>query len=151
MIRERLSADLDEAIAGDDPRRACIIRLVLATIKDRDVNAGSPETGGGVSDEEIREILGKMVRQREESARDYEEAGRLALAAQEREEIRLIRRYLPRPMSEAEMERAVECAIRDCNAKSIRDVGRIMAHLRANHGGRMDFAKAGAALKTALR
>jgi uncharacterized protein YqeY len=150
MLRDRLAADLGEAIKGGDGRRACTLRLILAAVKDRE-SGGGDEAGQGMADEDIEAILARMVAQREESARDYEEAGRLELAAQERDEIKIIRTYLPRPMSEAEVERAVECAIRDCGARSIRDMGRIMAHLKANHSGRMDFAKAGAAVKTALR
>ena len=151
MLRDRLAADLKEAVRAQDGRKACTLRLILAAIKDRDIAARTSDSIDGVGDEAIQAILLKMVRQREESARLYEEAGRLELAAQERVENKIIRGYLPRPMSEAEVSHAIECAIRDCGAKSIRDMGRCMAHLKAQHPGRMDFAKAGAVLKTALR
>jgi uncharacterized protein len=151
MLRERLTADLKEAARDQDSRRACTLRLIVAAIKDRDIAAETSDSTDGLADGDIRGILERMVAQREESARAYEEAGRLDLAAAEREEIRIIRGYLPRPMSDAEVNRAIERAIRDVGARSIRDMGRIMAHLKANHSGQMDFAKAGAAVKTQLR
>ncbi len=151
MLRERLTADLKEAAKAQDSRRTCTLRLILAAIKDRDIAAETSDSTDGVADDQIRHILARMVAQREESARGYEEAGQLDLAAAERDEIRIIRGYLPRPMSDAEVQRAIERAIRDVGARSIRDMGRIMAHLKANHSGRMDFTKAGAAVKTQLR
>ena len=92
-----------------------------------------------------------MIKQREESARIYEEAGRLDLAAQERDEIVVIRGYLPRQMSESEVDNAVKQAIGETGACSVRDMGKVMAHLKARHTGKMDFARAGAAIKQAFR
>jgi len=151
MIRDRLSGDLKEAIKAKDANRVCTLRLISAAIKDRDIAARTTDNLDGVSDADILGILGKMVQQRHESAKTYEEAGRLELAAQERAEIKIIQQYLPKPMSPAEVDQAVASAIRDLGATSIRDMGRIMAHLKARHTGRMDFAKAGAAIKDALR
>jgi uncharacterized protein len=151
MLRDRLAADLKEAADAEDGRRACTLRLILAAIKDRDIAASISDSSDGLADHEIRGILERMVAQREESARGYEEAGRLDLAQAERDEIRIIRGYLPRPMSDAEVTRAIESAIRDVGARSIRDMGRIMAHLKAHHSGRMDFTKAGTVVKTQLR
>jgi uncharacterized protein len=151
MLKERLTADLKEAANAKDARRACTLRLVLAAIKDRDLASAASDSATGASDEEIRSILRRMVAQREESAQGYEEAGRLELAEAEREEIKILRGYLPRPMTEAEISRAIESAIRDVGARSIRDMGRIMAHLKTHHAGRMDFTKAGAAVKSQLR
>jgi uncharacterized protein len=151
MLRDRISADLREAVEAQDARRICTLRLILAAIKDRERALRARDDGAGVEDDGIRAILEQMVRQRAESAADYEEAGRIELAQGERDEIKILRGYLPRPMSESEVEQAVRCAIRDVGAKSIRDMGRCMAHLKARHPGRMDFAKAGAVLKTTLR
>jgi uncharacterized protein len=151
MLKDRISADLREAVEARDGRRVCTLRLILAAIKDRDFAARAADTAEEFGDGEIRAILERMVRQREESAAAYEEAGRLELAQQERDEIKILRGYLPRPMSEAEVAQAIQCAIRDVGAKSIRDMGRCMAHLKAQHPGRMDFAKAGAVLRTTLR
>jgi uncharacterized protein len=95
MLRERLTADLKEAVRAEDGRRACTLRLILAAIKDRDIAARTADAAEGVADEDIRAILVRMVGQREESARAYEEAGRLELAAQERDEIRIIQDTCP--------------------------------------------------------
>ncbi|HLS58859.1 MAG TPA: GatB/YqeY domain-containing protein [Paracoccaceae bacterium] len=151
MLRDRLAADLKEAVKAQDKRRACTLRLILAAIKDREMASDASDTSDVVSDEDIRAILAGMQQRREESARAYEEAGRIDLAADERAEIRILRDYLPRPMSEAEVDKAIESAIRDVGARSIRDMGRCMARLKEQHPGRMDFAKAGAALREALR
>jgi uncharacterized protein len=151
MLKDRITADLKDAVEAHDARRICTLRLILAAIKDRDHAARATDDPAGVGDDTIRGIIERMVRQREESAAAYEEAGRLELAQGEREEIKILRGYLPRQMSESEVEQAVRCAIRDVGAKSIRDMGRCMAHLKAQHPGRMDFTKAGVVLKTTLR
>jgi uncharacterized protein YqeY len=151
MLRERFSADLKEAIKAKDARRVSTLRLISAAIKDRDIAARTTDNVDGVSDTDILGILGKMIKQRQESARIYEEAGRLELAEQEREEIGVIQRYLPKPMSEAEAAQAIRKAIDELGATSIRDMGRIMAHLKERHTGRMDFAKAGAVIKESFR
>lgn len=151
MLRERFSADLKEAIKAKDARRVSTLRLITAAIKDRDIAARTTDNQEGVSDADILGILAKMIRQRQESARIYEEAGRLELAQQELDEIVVIQGYLPKPMSETEATEAIEAAISDLGASSIRDMGRIMAHLKERHTGRMDFAKAGAVIKEAFR
>lgn len=151
MLRDRLAQDLKTAIKARDATRVATLRLILAAIKDRDIAARSADNPEGVADAEIQAILGKMVRQRKESATAYEEAGRLELAAQEREETGIIREYMPRQLSEREVEKAIAAAIEDTGASSIRDMGRIMSRLKERHTGQMDFAKAGAAIKQALR
>lgn len=92
-----------------------------------------------------------MIKQRQDSARAYEEGGRPELAAQELQEIDIIRGYLPKQMSDAEVEKAVVAAVTDTGASSIRDMGKVMAHLKARYTGKMDFARAGAAVKQAFR
>lgn len=151
MIRERFSTDLKEAIKAKEQTRVATLRLICAAVKDRDIAAKSDDSVEGVSDQDILKILVKMIRQREESAVSYEEAGQLDLAAQEREEIGILREYLPRQMSETEVEQAVANAIVDCRACSVRDLGKVMATLKARHTGKMDFALAGAAVKQAFR
>ena len=151
MIRERFAGDLKEAIKAKDAPRVSTLRLICAAVKDRDIASRTEDNGDGVGEVEILAILTKMIRQREESARIYEEAGRLDLAAQERAEIRILHGYLPKQMSEAEVDAAVKTAIGETGACSIRDMGRVMAHLKARHTGRMDFARAGAAIKQAFR
>jgi uncharacterized protein len=151
MIRERFSGDLKEAIKARDAQRVSTLRLICAAVKDRDIAARTEDNADGVSDAEILAILVKMIKQRQESARTYEEAGRLDLAEQEREEVGIIRDYLPRQMSDTEVEKAVAAAIEDTGACSIRDMGKVMATLKARHTGKMDFALAGAAIKQAFR
>jgi uncharacterized protein len=151
MLRERFSTDLKEAIKSKDARRVSTLRLITAAIKDRDIAARTTDNVDGVSDSDILGILAKMIKQRQESAKIYEEAGRLELAEQERDEIGVIQRYLPKPMNEAEVGQAIRKAIDELGATSIRDMGRIMAHLKERHTGRMDFAKAGAVIKDSFR
>jgi uncharacterized protein YqeY len=151
MIRERFAGDLKDAIKSKDAQRVSTLRLICAAIKDRDIAARTDDNVEGVKDSDILAILAKMIRQREESARTYEEAGRLDLAEQERGEIGIIRGYLPKQMSESEVESAIQEAIGETGACSIRDMGKVMAHLKARHNGKMDFARAGAAIKQAFR
>ena len=151
MIRERISGDLKEAIKAKDAQRVSTLRLICAAVKDRDIAARSADNRDEVPDSEILAILAKMIKQRQESAHAYEEGGRLDLAAQEEQEVAIIRDYLPRQMSETEVEKAIAAAIADCGACSVRDMGKVMATLKARHPGKMDFARAGAAIKQAFR
>jgi uncharacterized protein len=151
MIRERFAGDLKEAIKVKDAPRVSTLRLICAAVKDRDIATRTEDNSEGCGEADILAILAKMIKQREESARTYEEAGRLDLAAQEREEMAIIRGYLPKQMSESEVEKAVADAIGATGAASIRDMGKVMAHLKARHTGKMDFARAGAAVKQAFR
>lgn len=151
MIRERFSGDLKDAIKARAPQRVSCLRLICAAIKDRDIAARTGDNAEGVSDADILGILARMIKQRQESAKAYEEGGRLDLAAQERDEIKIIQDYLPRQMSEAEVSRAITEAIDATGAASIRDMGKVMAQLKARHTGQMDFARAGAAIKDAFR
>ena len=151
MIRERFAGDLKEAIKARDPKRVSTLRLIMAAIKDRDIAARTEDNTEGVGDPEILAILGKMIRQRQESARAYEEGGRLDLADQERAEIVIIQDYLPRQLTDTEVDRAVSAAIAETGAASIRDMGKVMGLLKARHTGQMDFSRVGATLKQALR
>ncbi len=156
MLREKLAADLKTAIKAKDAARVSTLRLITAAIKDRDIAARVGETvaedrAEGVSDAEILAILARMIKQRQESAKVYEEGGRLDLADQERSEVVIIQDYLPRQLSEKEVAKAIAEAIAETGASSIRDMGRVMARLKTRHTGRMDFARAGAAIKDAFR
>lgn len=151
MIRERLSNDLKEAIKAKESTRISTLRLILAAVKDRDIAARSEDTTDGVPDTEILAILGKMIKQRQESARIYEEAGRLDLAEQEVAETDVIGAYLPRQMSGAEIEAAVGAVIAETGAASVRDMGKVMGLLKTRYAGKMDFGVAGAAVKSAFR
>jgi uncharacterized protein YqeY len=148
MVRDEVSSDLKAALKARDAERVSTLRMVVAAIKDRDIAARAE--GAEVGDGEILALLAKMIRQRQESAKAYEEGGRPELAARERGEVAIIREYLPRQMTEAEVEAAVTAAIAETGATSVREMGKVMAALKARHAGQMDFAQASAALKRAL-
>ncbi len=150
MLRERFAADLKAAIKARQPQRVSTLRLISAAVKDRDIAVRSQDGAEDVPDEEIVTILSKMIRQRQESARAYQEGGRIDLAEQELQEIKIINEYLPRQLSEEEVREAIARAIADTGATSIRDMGRVMAELKARHNGRMNFAGANAAVKDAF-
>lgn len=151
MLREKIDSALKTAMkAGDEKLRVSTLRLINAAIKDRDIAARSEDRTEGVSDDEILAILTKMVKQREESAETYEKGGRPDLAEQERAEIAVIRDFLPRQLSEAEVEQAVETVIAECGAASLKDMGKCMGLLKERYAGAMDFGRAGAMMKKAL-
>lgn len=150
MLRNRLSEALKAALKAKDQRRVSTLRLILAAIKDRDIQARGDGLADGVSDEEILGVLQKMIKQRRESIEHYETAGRLELAEQEQEEIAIVQEYLPKPLTEAETEAAAREAIQELSAAGIKDMGRVMARLKERHAGRMDFAKAGPTVKRLL-
>lgn len=137
-----------------DTVRLSTLRLITAAIKDRDIDARGSDGGDnpeGVSEAEILAILARMIKQRQDSAAAYDDGARPELAARERAEITVIRGYLPKQLTEAETKAAIAAAITDTGASSIRDMGRVMAHLKARHTGQMDFAKAGAVVKDTFR
>ena len=151
-MRERIEEALREATRTRDSVRICTLRLMLAAIKDRDMALRADEDGSGAAldDAGIHHLLTTMVRQREQSAESYRQAGRMELAAREDAENRIIREFLPKQMTEAEIRRAVRDAIGETGAGSIRDMGKVMGHLKARYPGRMDFGAAGARVKRAL-
>ncbi|GGD47126.1 GatB/YqeY domain-containing protein [Sinisalibacter lacisalsi] len=150
-MRSRLSEALKTAMKEKDAARLSTLRLINAAIKDRDIALrGSDVEASEVSDDDILGILGKMVKQRQESARAYEEGGRLELAEKELAEIKVIEEFLPKPLSEREAEAAIETAIAEVGATSIRDMGKVMAVLKGRFTGRMDFGKVGPAIKARL-
>ena len=138
-LRDRLSASLKEAMRAKDATRLMTLRLINAAIKDRDIDARSDGNGSGVPDEALLAILSKMVKQRQESARAYEEGGRLELAEQELFEITIVEEFLPRQLSYDETEKAIASAISECGASSIRDMGKVMGVLKEKYTGQLDF------------
>ncbi len=150
MLLNRLSEALKTALKAREQRRVSTLRLILATLKDRDIQARGEGNSEGVSDEEILSLLQKMIKQRRESIEHYEAGGRLELAQQEQEEIAIIQEYLPKQMTEAETEDAARLAISEVGAAGIKDMGRVMAVLKERFAGRMDFAKAGPTVKRLL-
>ncbi len=151
-LRDRLTAALKRAKTDGDDDRVCILRLVATAINDLELaKRGSAEVAENpVTEDEVRAILDRMIRQRQDSVRAYEESGRLELAEQERAEAEVIEAFLPRPMSEDETAAAIRKAIADTQAHSLRDLGRVMGLLEARHGGRMDMAIIGPAVRARL-
>ncbi len=132
-----------------DKRTLSTLRLILAAIKDRDIAARGNDKER-VSDDEILQILTKMIKQREESAQLYETGARLELAAREREEIEIIREFLPEPLDEAATEAAIHTAIEKLGASSLKDMGAVMGSLKADYVGRLDLSTVGKKVKEAL-
>ena len=149
-MRDILDKSLKDAMRARDSQKISTIRLINAAIKDRDIAIRSEDNLEGVSDEEILSILSKMIKQRKESAKQYEEGGRLELAQQEFEEIEIIENFLPRQLDLNETEQIVKKIILDINANSLRDMGKVMSLLKENYSGKMDFGKAGVVAKELL-
>ncbi|MGL4311803.1 MAG: GatB/YqeY domain-containing protein [Paracoccaceae bacterium] len=149
-IRDRLSQALKDSMRAQEAERLSTLRLINAAIKDRDIAARGEGNDAGVSDADILAILGKMVKQRQESAKVYDEGGRPELATKERAEIAVIEEYLPRQLTEAEVTGAIDAAVTETGAASIRDMGKVMAALKARYTGQMDFAAAGPLVKARL-
>ena len=149
-MRDILDKSLKDAMRARDAQKISTIRLINAAIKDRDIAIRSEDNLEGVSDEEILSILSKMIKQRKESARQYEEGGRLELAQQEFEEIEIIKNFLPRQLDLNETEQIVKKIILEINANSLRDMGKVMNLLKENYSGKMDFGKAGVVAKELL-
>ena len=148
-MRERFTQDMKDAMKAGDKRRLATVRLVQAALKDKDIEARGAGRGP-TSDEEILGLLQKMIKQRQESAGIYEQAGRAELAEQEREEVKIIASYLPQQMTEAETRQAIEAAIAETGAASMKDMGKVISALRGKYAGQMDFAKASALVKEML-
>jgi uncharacterized protein YqeY len=149
-MRTTISSALKEAMKAKDADRLSTLRLINAAIKDHDIAARTEGEDAQVSDDTVLAILGKMVKQRQESARAYEEGGRLELAEKEMNEIRIIEEYLPRQLDDVETEAAVAAAIAEVEATSIRDMGKVMAALKGKYTGQMDFGKVGPMVKAKL-
>lgn len=149
-LRERINAAVKEAMKAHEAERLGTLRLMNAAIKDRDIAARGAGEDGPVNDAALVELLGKMVRQRQESARMFLEGGRAELAEKERAEIRVIEEFLPRQLDESEVGAAIDAAIAESGAASIRDIGKVMALLKARHAGQMDFGAVGGLLRARL-
>ena len=148
-MRETITAALHVAVKARDALRVSTLRLMSAAIKDRDIaarTAGKGET----SDAELLELLAKMIKQREESQKIYAVAGRTELAKQEGDEVAIIREFLPKQLSDDDMTKAINAAITESGATSIRDMGKVMAALKSAYAGQMNFGKASVLVKTKL-
>lgn len=149
-MRERFNEALKEAVKAQDKRRISTLRLIIAAVKDRDI-ASRSEGGEAVSTAEILQILVTMIKQRRESARAYEEAGRLELAQQENEEIEVILSFLPKQLDESETRQACQNLVAELHCKGLKDMGKIMGALKQRYPGKMDFSKASGIVKELLK
>ena len=149
-LRDRLKSGVKDAMKAKDTARLSTLRLINAALKERDIVSRSEGRGEEVGEDEVLALLGKMVKQRQESARVYEEGGRIELAERELDEIKIIEDYLPRQLTEDETEAAIAEAIETVGAESLRDMGAVMGALKAKFTGQMDFGKAGPLVKARL-
>jgi uncharacterized protein YqeY len=149
MLRDRFMSDLKEAMKAGDKPRLGTIRLMQAALKDKDIEARGAGKGP-LSDDEILQLLQKMVKQRQESAKMYTDGGRPELAEQETAEIAVITAYLPKQMDEAEAKAAIAAVIAETGAAGVKDMGKVMGELKARFAGQMDFGKASPLVKQLL-
>ena len=149
-LRDRLSNAVKEAMKARDQKRLSCLRLVQANLKDRDIANRTEESRDGISDDEILSLFAKLIKSREDSVALYEQGGRPELAEAERAEIAVIREFMPKQMDEAEAAKAIAAVIAETGAAAMKDMGKVMAVLKERHAGKMDFAKASAAVKEQL-
>jgi uncharacterized protein YqeY len=147
VLRDEINNALKAAMKSGDTRRVSTLRLVNSEILKRETSAAARLT---LSDAEILDVMGKMIKQRQESLEIYEKAGRTDLATAEREEIAIISAYLPKHLSDIEAGEAISALIKELEAATIKDMGRTMAALKERFAGRMDFGKASALVKKLL-
>jgi uncharacterized protein len=149
-LRTRITDAMKQAMKDKAADRLSTLRLINAAIKDKDIAARADGGDDGVGDPEVLAILGKMAKQRMESVRAYEEGGRLDLADREREEIAIIEEFLPRQLTDEESAKAVDDAIAEVGATSIRDMGKVIGLLKGKYTGQMDFGAVGPKVKDRL-
>lgn len=148
-LRDAINSSLKDAMKSGDKVKLGTMRLINAALKDKDIEA----RGNGkepLSDDEMLQLLQKMVKQRQDSAQVYEENGRAELAAQERAEIEHIQAFMPKQMDEAETRAAIEALVAEIGAAGLKDMGKVMGELKARYAGKMDFGKANGVVKSVL-
>ena len=150
MLRDDINEALKTAMKASDPVSRDALRLIVAGMKNKDVDARAKGNQAGIGDDEIRQMLQGMVKQRHESIALYEKGNRPELAAKERGEIAVIERFLPKQLDDAGIEAAVKAAITETGAASVKDTGKVMGVLKQKHAGALDMAKAGAAVRKLL-
>ena len=149
-LREQLNESTKEAMKAKDAKRLSTLRMVQAALKDRDIAARTETSRELLGDDDILLLLAKMIKQREESAAAYDTGNRPDLAASEREEIAVIRSFMPRQMSDGETRDAARATIEELGAAQMKDMGRVMAAMKERFAGQMDFAKASGVVKELL-
>ena len=147
-LKDKLSEATKVAMKARESARVSTLRMIASAVKDREILARGE--GAEVSDADLLAVLGKMVKQRQESAKAYAAGNRPELAAKEMAEIAVIEEFLPSQLGEAEVEAAIAAAVAEVGALSVKDMGRVMAALKARYTGQMDFGAAGAKIKARL-
>ena len=150
MLRETLNGSMKDAMKAKDQVTLSTLRLVNAAIKQQDIDVRSSGNADGIADTDILSLLQKMIKQRRESIKMYEEGGRPDAAAQEAAEIEVIERFLPQMMSEAEVQAALEAVISETGAGSIKDMGPVMSMLKEKYAGQIDFGSVSPIVKQRL-
>lgn len=149
-MREEINAAVKAAMKAGEKARLTTLRMMGAAIKDKDIAVRAEGRADGIADGEIAELFAKLVKSREDSAKLYDDGGRPELAAKEREEIAVIREFMPRQMDEAEAAAAIAALVAELGAAGPKDMGRVMAALKERFAGKMDFSKASGLVKAAL-
>lgn len=149
-MRDTITQAMKTALKSKEQAALSTIRLILAALKDRDIAVRPNGIPDGISDEEILSMLQTMIKQRKESAKMYLEGGRAELAAAEEAEIVIIQQFLPEQLDAEEIGKAINHGIKQAGASSIKDMGKVMAYLKANHAGQMDFSTASKMVKNTL-
>ncbi len=149
-MREEINAAVKAAMKAGEKARLTTLRMMGAAIKDKDIAVRADGRADGIADGEIAELFAKLVKSREDSAKLYDDGGRPELAAKEREEIAVIREFMPRQMDEAEAKAAITALVAELGAAGPKDMGRVMAALKERFSGKMDFSKASGLVKAAL-
>lgn len=149
-LRDQLNNAVKEAMKAREQKRLGCLRLMQAALKDRDIANRTEDSREGISDDDILGLFAKMIKSREDSIALYEKGGRSELAAAERDEIAVIREFMPRQMDEAEAKAAIAAVIAETGASAMKDMGKVMAVLKERFAGKMDFAKASGAVKELL-
>ena len=149
MLRDAINNAVKDAMKAKDERKLSTLRMITSSLKNADIDArgqGKPP----LSDEDLLGLLQKMIKQRQESVALYDKGGRPELAAQEREEIVVISAYLPKQMSDDEVNAAIAAIVKETGAAGVKDMGKVIAALKAKYAGQMDFGKASGLVKAAL-
>lgn len=150
MLRDRFNEAMKDAMRAKEQRTLSTVRMILAKLKDKDIEARGKGVTTGIEEAEILGMLQGMIKQRQESVTMYEQGGRQDLADQERAEILVIESFMPKQMSESEALDAIKAIVAETGAASVKDMGKVMAELRARYAGQMDFGKASGLIKQQL-
>ncbi|HXA69032.1 MAG TPA: GatB/YqeY domain-containing protein [Stellaceae bacterium] len=149
-LRDTFTTTLKESMKAGDQRRLSTVRMILAALKERDIDARGKGNPNGIEDGDIQRMMQGLIKQRREAIELYKQGNRPELVKQEQEEIAVIESFLPKQMSEAEAEAAIKQAIAAVGAQSVKDMGRVMAALKEKHAGQLDLSKAGGMVKKLL-